>query len=122
MTEYHEYQDSHTWGIMPACDEYHLPKHIQEHVDYVFPGAKLVAPVRNKRVQIPRSRNRPPFKLQQLKCPNPARSSDLSQCDITMSPACLAALYKIPAARWPAVEGNSMVFSNLNYNSGLKKI
>lgn len=25
---------------MIACDEYHLPAYIQEHVDYVTPGVK----------------------------------------------------------------------------------
>lgn len=44
----HEYEDSHTGGIMPACDEYHLPKHIQELIDYMAPSVKLLATVGNK--------------------------------------------------------------------------
>ena len=43
-TEYYEHHDEVTGGIMPACDQYHLPEQIQQHVDYITPGVKLLAP------------------------------------------------------------------------------
>lgn len=43
-TEYNEYEDRHTGGIMPACEQYHVPKYIQKHIDYITPGIKLLAP------------------------------------------------------------------------------
>lgn len=47
-TEYHEYEDVKTGGVTPACDQYHVPKHVQEHVDYINPGIKLMAPFGKK--------------------------------------------------------------------------
>jgi tripeptidyl-peptidase-1 len=46
-TEYFEHEDQVTGGILPACDKYHVPKTIQEHIDYITPGTKLMAPVRS---------------------------------------------------------------------------
>lgn len=43
-TEYHEFQDMQTGGVMPACDRYHVPEHITPHVDYITPGIRLLAP------------------------------------------------------------------------------
>lgn len=47
-TEYHEYEDLKTGGVMPACDQYHVPKHVQQHIDYITPGIKLMAPLHKK--------------------------------------------------------------------------
>lgn len=47
-TEYHEYEDIRTGGVLPACDRYHVPKHVQEHIDYITPGIKLMAPLDEK--------------------------------------------------------------------------
>ncbi|KAK0119805.1 Tripeptidyl-peptidase sed1 [Cadophora gregata] len=41
ITEYHEYEHSDTGKTTVACDKYHVPSHIQEHVDYITPGTKL---------------------------------------------------------------------------------
>lgn len=111
MTEYHEYEDLHTGGVMPACDEYHLPKHIQEHVDYVTPGVKLLAPVENafeKRNQPAGSPSRQPRKFRRSERAGPYDSSDLSMCDVAITPACVAALYGIPPPCGKPVAGNSM--------------
>ena len=101
MTEYHEYEDLDTGGIMPACDKYHLPKHLQEHIDYVTPGVKLLAPVETafgKRDESARSRNRQPLRNWPAR-PGPFNSTDLSMCDVAITPACVAALYQIPPAQ-----------------------
>jgi tripeptidyl-peptidase I len=43
------YADFHVWEHEPsgsrdiACEEYHLPTHVQEHVDYVTPGIRMRA-------------------------------------------------------------------------------
>lgn len=47
-TVYHEYEDSKTGGVMPACDRYHVPKHVQPYIDYITPGIKLMAPLNSK--------------------------------------------------------------------------
>ena len=41
-TKYHVYENTETGRSHVACDEYHVPEHIQEHVDYITPGIKLL--------------------------------------------------------------------------------
>lgn len=40
--QYHEHHDDASGRAMISCDEYHLPKHIQPHIDYITPGVKGV--------------------------------------------------------------------------------
>jgi tripeptidyl-peptidase-1 len=40
--DYHVYEHEASGSQNIACDEYHLPGHVQEHVDYVTPGIKLL--------------------------------------------------------------------------------
>lgn len=99
-TEYHEYEDSATGGIIPACDQYHLPKHIREHVDFISPGVKLLAPVeshKSKRAAALGKRRNTNALLKTQATP-PANPDDLTTCDVAITPACVRALYKIPKA------------------------
>ena len=105
FTEYHEYEDSVSGGVIPSCDEYHVPKHIRPHVDYISPGIKLLAPPESHKSK--RETFRVEDEVKDLetriihgalkadaeKYPDP---NDLSTCDIAITPACVAALYKIP--------------------------
>lgn len=103
-TEYHEYEDSVTGGIIPACEQYHVPKNIRPHIDYVSPGIKLLAPPQSHKSKREAfrvmeanevvSRNvHGALKVELNAHPDP---NDLSTCDIAITPACIAALYKIP--------------------------
>lgn len=103
-TEFHEYEDSVTGGIMPACDMYHVPRHISRHVDYITPGIKLLAPPqshRSKRESIrkreaelsPRVAHNLLTQVEDAAITDP---NDLSTCDVAITPACVAALYQIP--------------------------
>ncbi|TVY65695.1 Aorsin, partial [Lachnellula suecica] len=100
--EFHEYEDSITGGVMPACEEYHVPKDIRKHIDYITPGIRLMAPVEShaskKRRAATAIEKRNSHEV--LKTPAPAwtKPNDLSTCDVAITPACVAALYKIPAA------------------------
>jgi tripeptidyl-peptidase I len=105
-TEYYEHHDLESGGIAPACDQYHVPKVIQEHIDYVTPGVKLLGkasvqfsgttPDLSKRFKDrqpkPPLRYRPERPAQQFAPP----ASNLSTCDEEITPACVAALYQIP--------------------------
>ncbi|KAI1331621.1 putative protease S8 tripeptidyl peptidase I [Xylariaceae sp. FL0255] len=114
-TTYYEFEDKVTGGIMPACEKYSLPQSVQNHIDYITPGIKLMAPVDSsssgselKR----RGMGRRPTKLQRIDGGLAALlknsdSSDLSTCDIAITPACVAALYKIPPGT-KADKSNSM--------------
>lgn len=44
-TEYFQHQDTITGGVMPACEQYSVPVQIQEHIDFISPGIKLVGPM-----------------------------------------------------------------------------
>lgn len=41
--KFHEYEHVESGATHVACDEYHVPAHIQEHIDYITPGIKLVS-------------------------------------------------------------------------------
>lgn len=103
-TEYHEYEDSVTGGVMPSCDSYHVPKDIRKHIDYITPGIKLLAPVeswQNKRDSRMRKDKRELEKrirhtVLQTSPDSHPNNTDLSTCDVAITPACIAALYQIP--------------------------
>ncbi|KAI6877055.1 hypothetical protein KC334_g17847, partial [Hortaea werneckii] len=113
-TEYFEYEDSHTGGVLPATEQYHVPKHVQDHIDYITPGIKLLAPSnedshagKHHRRSIPsmdevhqqRPYSHRYVKLNQLDVLSPDNvSGNLSTCDTTITPACIAAVYGIPDA------------------------
>ncbi|PQE18973.1 hypothetical protein CJF32_00010051 [Rutstroemia sp. NJR-2017a WRK4] len=106
-TEYHEYEDSVTGGIIPACDRYHVPKHVRKHIDYITPGIKLLAPVDHQKRRLKRDAEAIEHQLSKRNThslhrtssqPTYANASDLSTCDIAITPACVAALYQIPPA------------------------
>ncbi|KAI1266121.1 peptidase S8/S53 domain-containing protein [Xylariaceae sp. FL1019] len=42
LTDYHIWEHQVTGGKDIGCDEYHVPKHIKEHIDYITPGIKLM--------------------------------------------------------------------------------
>lgn len=115
---------------MPACDEYHVPHHIKPHVDYITPGIKLHAPVEDS--QFKRSdialvhrdqkkygsartmhtlRTQAEKSVVEALLQNEAAggsNSDLSTCDKVITPACVAALYKIPANKRKPHPNNSL--------------
>ncbi|KAK6356868.1 hypothetical protein TWF718_001208 [Orbilia javanica] len=43
-TSYHIYEHGQSGRLNVACDMYHLPEHVQEHIDYITPGIKLFPP------------------------------------------------------------------------------
>ncbi|KKY25269.1 putative protease s8 tripeptidyl peptidase [Phaeomoniella chlamydospora] len=109
LTEYHEHVHSETGRIAIGSDEYHLPKHIQAHVDYITPGIKLSAPVTKrsgKRNTATLGGHRRPQPYYPGNSPHPyqlppgsyALPLDLKDCGRNMTPVCLRALYRIPNA------------------------
>ena len=99
---------------------YHVPKHVQEHIDYITPGIKLT-PVVKRSVNIKRSSHnfsKPPRRMfgppgdvdmhwQALEAAN--LPPDLQGCGMNITPPCIKALYQIPNAETiGAVPGNSL--------------
>ena len=103
---------------MPSCDQYHVPKHIAMHVDYITPGIKLLALEEKsgltRREDWPRPPNGKPWygphpKQRPAPPAPPAENlTALSTCDIEITPACVAALYQIPPHSVPPNPDNSM--------------
>lgn len=91
---------------------YHVPKHLQAHIDYITPGVKFSAPLRKRvvddsanteshgrrpgRVNISPS-HRPHSSSPPPECP-PDLPSSLQNCSTSATPACFKALYNIPDA------------------------
>ena len=100
-TKYHEYEDSVSGEAIPACEKYHLPSNIREHVDYISPGIKLLAPPESRRSRREmaltkrNARSANPLHVDSVPLANP---NNLSTCDVVITPACVAALYQIPKA------------------------
>lgn len=115
--EYYEHHDSLTGDVMPACDEYHVPKAIQHHIDYISPGIKLMAPMKAEaegkmKRKLKRSAPKTHQSTPVQKAPRSPKLAgmfkeatasqaattyqNLSSCDTLITPACIAALYNIP--------------------------
>lgn len=51
-TQFYVYEHRRTGTQNVACDEYHIPAHIREHIDYITPGIRLrVEPGRAKKAK-----------------------------------------------------------------------
>lgn len=115
-------EDEDDGAAMVGCNQYHLPKHIQEHVDYVTPGLKgtmmdlrrhrrrsgaggEAAAAGRKRGLKSNTKGRLGGKMKP-KDPKPVKvssalaasnTSSLANCDEVITPACIRALYHFDA-------------------------
>ncbi|KAH6676397.1 putative alkaline serine protease AorO [Halenospora varia] len=106
QTKYHVYENSDSGKSTIACDSYHVPAHIQEHVDYITPGIKIFAPSKrepsslDKRtfgvtaVQQGTAHLLPP-KFRPMPELNTLVSPLATGCDTQMTPDCIKTLYNI---------------------------
>lgn len=123
-TKYYAYEHAQHGHTATSCDKYHVPKHIQEHIDYITPGVRLLAPVKRghdktfekvKRTTgiTKKSRNAPrlfreiDFEL--------ANVNSTATCDVAISPACVAALYKIPQGNSSRSDNSMGIFEEGDY-------
>ncbi|KAH8689320.1 peptidase S8/S53 domain-containing protein [Talaromyces proteolyticus] len=91
-TKFHEYSSAD--GVVRiGCEEYSLPQHLRQHVDYIFPGVKLSPPIKRSG-----TRKRACFGR---KSPSNVAivlntSSSTEHCGTSITPPCWRALYDIP--------------------------
>ncbi|PNS17151.1 hypothetical protein CAC42_7205 [Sphaceloma murrayae] len=126
-TEYHAYQHTSSGRTNVACDEYHVPAEVRDHIDYITPGIKLArdsgipAPtsILRKRAQGGRKFKRPPLTMPMPVAANTrfqslvASADDLSKCSSIVTPPCIAALYNITEGT-TATPGNELgIFEDL---------
>ncbi|MCJ1386575.1 hypothetical protein MMC17_009701 [Xylographa soralifera] len=97
-TEYFVYENSVLGHTTVACDEYHAPAHIQQHIDYITPGIRLVDSLERRRIK----RNTPNQDARRAASNihefggQINELGNLSTCDTVITPACIAALYQVP--------------------------
>lgn len=108
QTEYYQFEHPSLDHVTVACDEYKLPAHIRNHVDYITPGIRLSNSLKRKALKRDISETVSP-KLTKFQAPkgqiNP--ENDLSTCDQVITPHCIATLYNIPNSH-RAYPGNSL--------------
>ena len=98
-TEYHEHHDQASGRAMISCDQYLIPKHLQDHIDYITPGVKGIhvsSSELKKRQWGPPGWGKPYGGRPPKKRPGPHmphKHNELSTCDLAITPACLQALY-----------------------------
>ncbi|OQE42187.1 hypothetical protein PENCOP_c004G05160 [Penicillium coprophilum] len=114
--EFYEHEHASTSSMKIGCEEYHVPEHIQAHIDYITPGVKL-SPIVKKSTKQKRMSHLVQFKgsveaddiFKSAVISEKAKSlpADLQKCGSEMTPACIKALYNIPDAT-KAHKGNSL--------------
>ncbi|KAL9100078.1 MAG: hypothetical protein Q9163_004502 [Psora crenata] len=126
--EYYSYEHYQTGKTNIGCDEYYVPVHVQEHIDYITPGLKLLTP------SLPRVDNRkelekrifgvtapqqekpilPPLKKALPESLASLLAKPLSAiCDVAIIPQCISTMYNITAPT-KAASGNQLgIFEDL---------
>ena len=128
-TKYHIWAHEPTGKTNVACDEYSIPAHVREHVDYVTPGIKLHAMGgKSRRSAEPETElqkrtfgvtDGSPVKFPPLKKPLPMSLSQLlsmdalSICNVAITPECIRTLYNFTEGT-TAAKGNQLgIFEDL---------
>lgn len=120
QTKYHEFEHSETGEVHVACDEYHVPSHITEHVDYITPGIKLARPMKrhiipDEKKTLERRENfyLPPIPDPSADTSNTTTLAHITTCDYHITPRCVKLLYNITVNN-VSVPGNNMgIFEDL---------
>lgn len=124
-TKYHQFEHTPTGRFSVACDEYHVPQHVQEHIDYITPGLKLMAGGKAAAAATREAREHElekrgfrtngqskfsgPLIKETLSNStlNKIKAFELAQCDTAITPPCIAAMYNISQATKKAA-GNEL--------------
>jgi tripeptidyl-peptidase-1 len=113
--QYHEYEHPKGYAMV-GCEEYFIPKRLQEHIDYITPGVKrsiVSGPGITKRSFKSSAERGPPSWSPPRLRPAPympKNDTQLQTCDTTITPACIQALYgfKAPDPHAAVSPSNSM--------------
>ncbi|KAL9080561.1 MAG: hypothetical protein Q9157_000703 [Trypethelium eluteriae] len=123
-TEYYIYEHGPTGRTNIACDGYHVPEHVQKHVDYITPGLRLIAggkasantltqdgydiEKRGFRTNGHSNFTGPSIKQVLSNATGQAiANAQLANCDSYITPACIATMYNITKAT-KAAPGNQL--------------
>ncbi|PYI00305.1 aorsin [Aspergillus sclerotiicarbonarius CBS 121057] len=107
-TKYYHYTDKISGTKAIAAEEYRVPQHVQQHIDFVRPGVLL--PVTSKGPSAKHTSKARPLGQTTV------NATSLATCDEVITPACVAALYKIPHASANVSANNSLgIFEEGDY-------
>ncbi|KAK0625146.1 alkaline serine protease [Bombardia bombarda] len=120
FTDYYIFEHIATGTKNVACDEYHIPQNIQEHIDYITPGIRLrVDPAKARKLKRDPVEKRG-VRASHLLVPiaNPALPTlpplNSTACNKYVTPDCIRAQYDVPEGS-TATPGNELgVFESLN--------
>ncbi|KAH8811080.1 putative protease S8 tripeptidyl peptidase I [Xylogone sp. PMI_703] len=120
-TEYHIFRHSHTEEDHIGCNEYHLPQHIQEHVEFITPAVSFEKIQNNHELKRKRDQQtryssgalhpivKPATQMRTF-----AAGTEIP-CYVAVTPECIRQLYQIPKGT-TAQPGNEIgVFENGDY-------
>jgi tripeptidyl-peptidase-1 len=133
-TKYHVYEHTATGKANIACEQYHVPEAVQEHVDYITPGIKLFATggkgaarhdpkkyekrtfgVTGSEAPLPPLKKPMPISITEVKnkLASNTTNPELALCDVVVSPACIRAFYNVTKPT-KAAKGNQLgIFEDL---------
>jgi tripeptidyl-peptidase-1 len=120
-TEYYKYAHHGTGRTNIGCDEYYLPEHVQEHVDYITPGIKLLTPSRPPKLQkrtFGVTTNGTHITKPKMKAMPESLTSILASplsaiCDLVAIPLCIKTLYNITTPTKAAAGNQLGIFEDL---------
>ncbi|KAF2087747.1 subtilisin-like protein, partial [Saccharata proteae CBS 121410] len=96
-TKYHKFRRSSDDAMLVGCDEYHIPRDVQKHIDFITPGVKLeqlhTGKVNKRNPDLPND-------VFQQSAPEVRPKDPLSlngwDCSLAMIAPCYRALYGLP--------------------------
>ncbi|KAK3347336.1 peptidase S8/S53 domain-containing protein [Neurospora tetraspora] len=125
-TTYHIYEHLPSGSKTIACDQYHVPHHVRDHVDYITPGIKLRPDPARVRASKRSQRRAPSVRTQERRGFRPTHHGLIragfdtlpplneSVCYKYVTPECVRAQYGIPEGT-TATPGNELgIFEGLN--------
>lgn len=121
--KYFEYKHDTTEQMHIACEEYSLPKNIQEHVDFVTPTTHFDIKIKSVKRDEKKSRslgsaaNKARPIPQRVYVPPDADTTTLAGCNISIFPACIRSLYGLPNTTTPNAKSKSSRVSCHRANS-----
>jgi tripeptidyl-peptidase I len=134
LTDFHIYDHPETGSKDIACDAYHLPKEVREHVDYITPGVRMrkdINKIREKRSQTgfrdhhlgkrgfrPTNTGLAPIGDEPaVPVPN-LIPLNTSVCDTYITNDCIRRQYKIPLGSTAAAGNELGIFEDINQHYG----
>lgn len=101
--DYHIWEHTETGSASISCDEYHVPQHIQQYIDFITPTVGLS----QRSTLRKQERNGQLGALSKVALASARSNDNLTECSEYITPACIQALYDVPPPT-TAIDSNEM--------------